>query len=116
MNTEKDHKNVISVVKKAVINLFKFIGPLDLCLALYKHANPSPNIHTPENCTETKAYSSTLCTEQEQIMLIDLRRLFLEGFKGAYKTFFGVGSLDFRGSNPKESLDTLPRPVRHRGA
>ena len=26
----------------------------------------------------------------------------------------GVGSLDFWGSNPEESPDTLPRPVRHR--
>ena len=32
----------------------------------------------------------------------------------AYKTFFGVGSHDIQGSNPEESLDTLPRPIPHR--
>ena len=32
----------------------------------------------------------------------------------AYKTFSGVGSLEIQGSNPEESLDTLPRPIRHR--
>ena len=68
-------------------------------------------------------------------MLIDLRRLFHKDFKkdptpkkaltlcqdlsdiGAdfvHKAFFGVGSLDFRGSNPEESPDTSPRPVRQR--
>ena len=31
-----------------------------------------------------------------------------------YRTFFGVGSLEIQESNPEESLDTLPRPVRHR--
>ena len=79
--------------------------------------------------------------KQEQIMLIDLRRLFYCSelssgldplrFKDptpkkvltlrqdlsdigpdfAYKTFFGVGSLDIRGSNSEEGLDTLPRHV-----
>ena len=32
-------------------------------------------------------------------------------FAYVYKTLFGVGSLDIWGSNPEESLDTLPRPV-----
>ena len=80
--------------------------------------------------------------KQEQIMLIDLRRLIYgvsseldpqlsrhltpkkvltpcqdlsdTGCDFANKTFFGVGSLEIWGSNPEERLDTLPRPVRHR--
>ena len=63
------------------------------------------------------------CLEkQKQIMLIDLRRFGFEGsnpkesldttWQGisdtgpdfAYKTFFGVGSLEIQGSNPEESL------------